>query len=395
MKIFHHYHHKFYSSIHRDFWNFELSVWLHAIGYSVISIFIPILMLVAGYSIPTVMLYCAMFFLLDVPLNFLARRLIVSLGARLVTILATLSTILFFALFPYLSSGHFLILVILAILAAIYDAFYWVALLYLFMESSGKESEISRNNGIFNSIRSLGWVIGPVVGAGILFFTTPSVLLTFSILFLTLSIIPLLTLHHVKDKPSSKKISYKEFFKELPEKKNFLSWFLYSVHLGANDIIWPIFIFTLFGTLKSIALVAIIISISKIVLAYMSGIASSKNREKLMIIGVVSILFLWILRLIYVSNIFYYLSILFIGFFTVLIEVPLDSSIFERARLKDQSLTASTFRNAIIMFPQGIMFAVLALLVGVFKVSFLSAIVSLALLLLANQFGLYFNRKNT
>lgn len=387
MKIFHHYHHrKVHSKTHPDFWNFEISVWLHMIGYSVVSIFIPILMLTYGYSLEMVMVYYAMYFLFDVPLNFLANKLTIYLGARIVVILATLSVILYFVLFPHLMSKSFSILVVLAVLAAIYDTFYWVAHLYLFMESSGKTDEISKNNGILNGIRSFGGMLGPAIGAGILLFTTESALLFVSIFFLTLSIIPLLFLRHVKDKPNPKQVSPKEFFKELPEKKNFLSWFFYSLHFAANEIIWPIFIFTLFGTLKSIALVAVVISVSKILLSYMTGILDSKHREKLMFIGITVILCIWILRLIYPNDVFYYLSILFMGFFAVLFEVPVDSSIFERARLKDQTLAAATFRNAIIMFPEGILFFILAIFLGVFKLSFISTIISLILLLLVNQF---------
>jgi MFS family permease len=394
MKIYHHYHHsKFYSLIHSDFWRFELSVWFHTIGYSLVSIFIPIFMLTAGYSLVLVLAYMAMFFLMDVPLNFLAEWLIVRAGARLVIIVGILSAIFYFILFPLLSGRSFFVLFILAILAALYDTFYWVAHYYLFVESSGKIQEISKDNGILNSVKSFAGVLGPAIGAGILLFAGEPVLLAFSILFLLLSILPLLRLRHAKDKPKFGKIPYKEFFRELPEKKNFISWFLYSVHLGANEIIWPIFIFTLFGTLRSIALVAVVISASKIILSYVSGIANSRKREKLMLVGVVSILIIWILRLIYSSNVFYYLSILFIGFFTVLIEIPLDSSVFERAKLKNHSLTASTFRNTIIMLPQGLLFLVLVLLTGVFKVSFLSAIVSLILLLLVSQFIFYFTKK--
>jgi len=362
------------------------------IGYSVISVFIPILMLTAGYSLEMVMVYYAIFFIIDIPLNFLARGLVRRIGARLVIILATFAVIIYFALFPYLAGGQFLILIVLALLAAIYDTFYWVGHLYVFIESSEKLEEVSRNNGILNGIKSFGGMLGPAIGAGVLIFTTQSALLSVSIIFLTLSLVPLLSLKHIKDKPLSDSLSFKEFFKEFPEKKNFLSWFFYSIPMGANETIWPVFIFVLFGTLKSIALVALIVSVSKIVFSYTSGIASVRNREKLMFVGITCTLFIWILRLLYANPFFYYLSILLIGFFTVLIEVPLDSSIYERARLKDQSLNASTFRNIAGMLPQGILFVILALLVGVFKISFFSAIASLVLLLLVSQGLLYLNK---
>ncbi|HYD91476.1 MAG TPA: hypothetical protein VEA37_08320, partial [Flavobacterium sp.] len=250
-----------------------------------------------------------------------------------------------------------------------------------------------KNNGILNGVRSFGSMLGPAIGAGILVFENSRALLFVSILFLTLSIVPLLAIQRIKRKVSTPSISFKTFFEEVPERKNFISWFLYSIHLAANEVIWPIFIFSFFGTLGSIALVAVIISVSKILLAYISGSASVKNREHLIVAGIASLLAIWIARLVYPSPVFYYLSILLVGFFTILIEVPLDNSIFERARLKNQSLNASTMRNAIIMFPQGVLFAILALFIGVFKISFVAAIASLAVLLVVNHALLYFYKK--
>jgi MFS family permease len=395
MKLFNHHHNrKLYSFIHSDLWNFELSVWLHMIGWSVTSIFIPILMLSAGYSLTMVMVYYAIFNLVDTPLNFFAAKLTKDFGAKIVIVAGTLLAILFFWFLNRLNiHSGFSGLVVLAFLAALYDTFYWVAHFYLFIESSGEGKSISRNTGILNGIESLAGMLGPAIGAGILLFTHTSVLLTVSIIFLVLSILPLLRLRHPKNKPEGKKISFKEFFKELPEKKNFLSWFLYSMHLGVENIIWPIFIFTLFGTLKSIALVAVIISVSKILLSYISGIVNIEKREKLMGVGILATLLIWILRLKYPHPVFYYLSILLVGLFSVMIEVPLDSNVFERARLKDRGLATSTYFNVTVMFSQGILFTLLALFLAVFKISFFLAIASLLLLLLVNQFILYFKKE--
>ncbi len=389
MKIFHHYHHhKLHAITPRDLRHFEFSVWLHMIGYSVINIFIPVLMLMAGYSVQAVLVYLAVYYLLDTPLNYAARSLIIRFGAKTVTVIGTASTILYFLIFPGISGNNFVILGVLAALAAIYDSFYWVAHIYMFIEASGRGEDVSRNNGLISSIRSFGGMLGPAVGAGILLFAGDSALLWVSIFFLGVSLLPLAFLD-IRDRPKNQEISHRKFFQEIPERKNFLSWFLYSIHWGVDGWIWPVFIFTYFGTLRSIALLAVIMSISKIVLSYTSGLANSKNRDRLIMIGTAFTLFIWIARVAYPNPVFYYLSILLMGFFAVLIEVPLDSNVFERARLRGASLDSSTLRNAIIMFPQGIMFAVLALLVGVFKISFASAIGSLALLLLVN--GLVFS----
>lgn len=395
MKLFNSYHNsRIHSIINSDLWNFELSTWLHMIGWSVISIFIPILMLVAGYSLTAVLVYEAIFYLIDVPLNFVASYLTKTIGARAVVIIATVIVAAYFITFRFISFGGWGILIALALLAALYDTFYWVAHLYLFMESSGSKKEISRNNGIITGIRSFGGMLGPAIGAAILLFGNEFSLIAVSILFFVLSIIPLLWLRHIKDIPQQD-VSIKEFFKEPPEKRDFLSWFLYSIHLGVEGVMWPLFIFTLFGTLKSIALIAVIMSVSKIILSLISGVVPSGRRNRIILLGILATLAVWIIRIVYPSTVFYYVSILIIGVLTVLIEVPLDSNIFERARMKNQTLASSTYRNAIIMLPQGILFLGLALLVGVFKVSFGIAIASLVVLLITNQLIVYFTSNTT
>jgi len=184
MKLFNSYHYnKSHSNISSDLWNFELSTWLHMIGWSVISIFVPILMLVAGYSLTAVLVYEAIFYLIDVPLNFVAGRLIKMIGARAMVIIATIIVAVYFVTFRFISFGGWSILIALAVLAALYDTFYWVAHLYLFMESSGSKKEISRNNGMLTGIRSFGGMLGPAIGSAILLFGNEMTLIVVSILF--------------------------------------------------------------------------------------------------------------------------------------------------------------------------------------------------------------------
>lgn len=213
-----------------------------------------------------------------------------------------------------------------------------------------------------------------------------------SIAIFALSILPLLKLKHIKDKPPSKPVSLKEFFSELRERRDYLSLLLYSINSTAEGILWPIFIFTILGTLQSVSLIAVIVSASAIIFTYFTGAIAKKKQGKLIIIGSIAIVIIWALRLIFPSYLMYYVTIFAFGFFAIMVSIPLESNIVERARTKD-SLLAATIRNASTMLPQIFIFAALVLVVGVFKVSFIIAIISLFALIFINRFFLVLMRK--
>ncbi|KKQ35397.1 MAG: hypothetical protein US50_C0016G0027 [Candidatus Nomurabacteria bacterium GW2011_GWB1_37_5] len=164
MRQFHHYYgNKIYAAIHSDFWLYEFSVWLHTVARSLIAIFIPILLLQLGYSVTEALIFYGIYHLIDVPLNFLARRLVVAWGARTVIIIATLAIIGYFSVFYFLTPNAWTILLILALLNAIYDSFYWVSHMYLFIESSGQSSQAGRKTGIMHSVRAFAGMLGPAI----------------------------------------------------------------------------------------------------------------------------------------------------------------------------------------------------------------------------------------
>jgi MFS family permease len=376
----HYYHNKVYQAIHSDFWRLELSIWLQTLAWSMITLFVPILMLRYGYSLEAVIIYEVLFYGIDTPLNFLARKLVLSWGAKAVTIIGIVCAIAFAVCFHYLSLGNWMIFGGLAILQALFDTFYWVGHFYLFIESSGKPEKAGRSTGIVNAVRIFGGMLGPALGAALLLTLGQNALLIIAAFIFVLSLIPLFSLKHLRNKPAST-ISLKEFMSEPREKWNYLLFALYSIHDTAEGVIWPIFIFVVLGTLNSIALLAIVVSLSTIILSYVTGIITRKSAPLLISAGSICAAAIWILRLIIPSPALYYGSVLVIGFFAILISVPIESSIVERGRIKD-ALWASTLRNAE-MFTGFLLFAILLPLIAIFKISFLAAALSLFILIFA------------
>jgi MFS family permease len=379
-------HHHLYRAIHSDFWRLELSIWLQTLAFSLVGIFVPILMLRYGYSLEAVLAFNALFYGIDVPLNFLARRCVLAWGGRAVTAIGIACGAVSFAIFHNLAHGGWPILIVFAVLQALFDAFYWVGHFYLFIESSGKPEMAGRSTGIVNGVRILGGMLGPALGAIIIVLHGQNLLFYASTAIFLVAIVPLFALKHAHDKPA-RAMPLREFLRESRERRDYLSFSLYSIHATADGVIWTIFIFMTLGTLNSVALLAVVVSISTIILSYVTGTITRRNAGSLILAGSLCAALIWILRLVIPNPIFYYASVLFVGYFAILMSVPIESRIVERGRTKD-ALWAATLRNTSSMIAPFFLFLILLPLIAVFKVSFISAALALfALIFVTRSIG--------
>jgi len=385
----HHAHHiRAYSRMARsDFWLFELSVWFHALALSLVSIFIPILLYKTGFSISEIILYYFLFNLFDVPLNFAASALTRHIGARAVAIIGTFAAILFIiSLLNLHTSGAYVCnLVIMAIFAALYDTMYWVAHLYLFIQSDTDIDHTSKNTGVFYAVRQTAITIGPIIGAAILLFFNEQILLFMVIIFFLISIVPLSVMHHPSNKPA-KKLLLHDFFEHLGVRRTYLSKMFYNFHNEVETTLFPLFIFTLFGTIQSVAAIPLIASLAAIIIALSLGTVPHEHRRRTIITGAILIAITWVGRIFLLHSVFLYASVLLVGVFSYLVLVPLDSDIFENARKNGDPLSASMYRNVVDMSANTVLYGTLLLVTNVFPASMAIAVTGLTVLILANIF---------
>lgn len=362
---------------------FELSVWLHAFSRALISVFFPILLLNLGFSLSEVIIYYFLYNIIDIPLNFLARWLIKKIGARLVIIISSFLSVSFFLALYGLTAGDWMLLVITAILAALYDAFYWVAHIYLFINCSKNDDNISKDTSALAIVRGLGSIMAPALGAGILIFLSSRSLIVTSTIILIISIVPLLSIKNLRDKPKVKK--EKRFLKNKNILQDYISVGLFGIHESVEGVIWPVFIYILFKNIESVAILPMIVAISSMIFTYFIGKTPKEKRSTTIVMGGFLIALTWILRLVLDNTLFYYLSVFMVGFFAVLVNIPLDSDIYEKGE-KIDALSASTYRNAFSMGGKAVLYLVLMILLNIFNTSFLTAVACLLFLVLLNYF---------
>ena len=390
MHLFHHYHRNDIGKlIHSPFWLFEVSIWLHVLARSVIAVFIPVMLLINGVSLTNIMVYYTMFMIIDIPLNFWARKLTRWLGARWVIIIGTVGLILYFSLFYTLNFTPFT-LFLMAFLAAWYDAHFYVGHIYLFIESGARHKKnAGSKTSIFYIVKQFASLISPLVGAAVLIVAGQQNLILLSIVLFLISLIPLFAMDHIHDIPLEKSKSVKSFFKGWQEKRDYLSWALFALHGSAEGVFWPLFIYTTFKSIESVAYLPVIISLTAMLFTFFAGRIKQTDRSIFIGVGALLIAVTWILRLNFADDIFYYFTVFLVGLFTVMISVPLDTDLFERAK-KVGSLDTAFYKNTISMTAKLFLYGSMIVVLNIFQVTFITAVIALFCLMVVNY---YFAKK--
>jgi len=355
-RLFHFYNNYVRRLFDTDLHLFELSVWIQTFAQSLISVFIPIILWRLGLSIRQIITFYLIFNVFDVPLNLLARHLIVKYGARIVTILSIIANVLYLTILFNLHNSWTQI-VVLALMLAIYDSFYWVANVYIFVQSAHGSEKIRNDVGALNIIRSIGGLLAPAIGALILLATDQRTLIFVSTILMFASLIPLFRMRHLKFKPEKAPSSFKEFFAQPIERFNYFFQCLSALHSEAENVIWPFFVFFLFGNIRPVAIIAVVISFAGLIVTYITGKYSvRKNIYQLVAAGGLILAFLWTLRLVNPANSWIlYVTVFLIALTTILVDIPLDVAAFERGRMTD-ILNAATYMNLFRMATRGVLY---------------------------------------
>jgi MFS family permease len=367
---FYHRHHLHRLAGHPNFRFFELAIWLHSLAQSLVWVFVPIILLQIGYSVRDILIYYLIFNIIDVPLNFVVAWLMRWIGARKVLIMGIVAVIAFFSLFNVLPPGNWPLLLALALLAAVYDTFFWISHIYIFTEINREKGlDLGKTTGALEAVRKLANIVGPIAGAFLLIVFGRSSLLVSSIILNVLSIFVFFKMRHINDIPIEPEFSFRKFFSGPKEGRDFFSLAFWGVHSEVDSVLWPIFIFIVFSSVGSVAAVPVIVSLTTAMLSYIAGKLTKKHAFKMIAVGSLLIGATWVLRLVFGNATLYYVTVFMMGFLSLLVIIPIDRSIVESG-LEKGSLAAATYRNAVGMFARLVLYAILLLLLEVFKFSF-------------------------
>ncbi len=368
---------------------FELGVWLHSFGLALISVFIPIILFQLGLTLPEIIAFYALFYILNVPINFIARKVIEQRGARFAVIFSSFALVLYFFILFNLHN-NWLMIILLAVSVATYDAFYWVGHLYIFTKSIHHTGKLRGDVGMLKAVRILGCLVAPIVGAYILIYAQQKTLIFVAALLVMGSLIPLFRMRHLVFKPEEPTLGFMEFFKGPREKINYAFTALAALRTEVSDVIWPFFIFFIYGSLKTVAYIPMLIALSGLFLTLIAGKFSLKrNIYKMIAWGGLMVAIVWVMRLaLYTNETFAILSVLLIALLGIFVDVPSEVAIFTRAN-ETNPLAAMTYLNAVRMFARGTLYLILLVVVSLSANFFIASFyIIVALMLLQFILGL-------
>ncbi len=380
-------------SRNKNFWILEIFSSLQYLAMSIPSIFIPIFLLSIGFQLEDIILYYAILHFFDFILNFLSKKSLENFGSKFSYIVSTISVILFYLSYLFMDDKNWFNLILMAFFIAVSDSFYYVAFYYGIIDNSKIENSKS-NNIIINILSTIATTIGPLLGAAIVFLTEDkNHLLLVAIAILFISLIPLFYYrpkHQIKKTP----LRFSEFFKDRRNRKNFLSLGFYKITEIAEYILFPVFIYLAYKSLDSVALVSVIAVFSTLFFTYLSGNIEKEKREKVVILGALSLIFIWLGR-IFIDNEFYlYLSVALSGVFALFVRMPVETNIFKHGKEVNQLLTAF-YKNTVSMGFKMLFFILIYILIKFLDLKSIFWLMPafLALIIVTNL--LYLKRKNS
>lgn len=295
---------------------------------SLIGVFIPIYFLTLGYSVSQVIIYFIYYYILCCLFSFLSIYVAKYLGL-VQSLIARFPFLLIYLVLLYSLKFSFWSLVFIGIFSALQNMLYWIPLHILF--TNNVEKNVGSEIGKLFAFPQIIGMLGPLIGGTVAMIFGFKVLIAIVIFITSISVIPLLGQKPIKVSFSFKMAKGIRLFRKY--KEIFWAEIFYNISDEVEAIIWPIFVFLVLDNTMSLGAISTILGFSSILFTLFMGNASDKhNKKKIMKIGSILLAIVWTLRYFFDNELMFYVITLLVGFFTILVSVPLHSVIYSAAK---------------------------------------------------------------
>jgi len=316
-----------------------VSVFLKTLAQSLITVFIPVYLVILGFTIFDVSLYYLIYFMIFAAVMPFAMLLHSRFGIKKTLALGTFILIFYYYLLGSLESGssYYLIAVVFGISSAVYYSAFHVE--FAKFTKKGKEaSEFS----VLMIVAILAGVLGPLMGS--LIITEISFIFLFKLVavILFISIIPLF---YTKDFTIPfEKYSIKGIV-ESDTKEKAIGYWIAGILVIVSLYFWPLFIYLTLNNVVSLGIIVSFTSLLTVLIIAYIGRLTDKDKKSVLKVGVILHAPSWLFRIFLLSPV----GIFFINFYgsitSCMIDIPFNKMVYSRAKKSKNILNYFLFRE--------------------------------------------------
>jgi len=327
-----HNHHNFLHFFHnRELNELYISIAIKSFALSLVGIFIPIYLVQAGYSLPTVFLFFTVLALVHALSSFHSAKLAAKFGFK--------HNILFSIPFLIAALGGLYILdfspwifYIIAVLFGVSNSLFWIGYHVDFAKFSDKKNR-GKEAGITRAATFLFHAAGPVIGGVILTFVGFKILFIASAGLLFLSATPLF---YSKDIHIPAKISLKGVFR-IAKIRDVMAFVGFGFDRAVGYTAWPLFIFFFilgenYTSLGAVASVTLIFSTFFVIII---GKFSDIRRRLVLRVGAIFNSVVWFVKGFVQTTLHVFIVDGFYGVAQTTMTIPFDALSYDKANKND------------------------------------------------------------
>ncbi len=354
----------------RGLYPLYLNQFIRGIAFSFVGIFIPIYLLNLGYSLDSILIYFLLYHVITfvfTPITLLWSRRI---GYKPFIILSMPLVLIFLFLLQSLESINISIYLI-AVLGGIENAFYFMPLHAFFTRLSENQKRGTQFSN-YAAIGIIAGLLGPLIGGAIAVFFGFKYLFYIAMIFILISIFPLINLINVK--PNTK-LTFKGIFNLTKKHKRFfIATIADDIKGEIEGIVWPIFIFISLRNIISVGWVSSLASLGTIVFTLFIGRHyDRKNKYLFLRLGGLLYGILWLARIYFDEPLFLFAASLVAGFFALMIAIPFNAIFYDKAAENNDPDEFIIFRETPKFIGRVFVWSLMIILVNEFVVAFVLA----------------------
>lgn len=266
------------------FRNLNVSVFLHFLARQVYSIFVPVVMLQNGYSLPIVLLFLVLSSLVTIFSSYNGQKYMTQRNVIYFNYFAVASEIALLVLLIF-SGFSALVFTGIFLFEGFYYAFYYLSYWSITTYYTSKE-ETGNNLGNLTISVALASIIGPLLGAYILE-GSKYLLSGFAASLLFLSLIPLFKISNLKvEQKASGKVNFGEI------KNQIFNYIIMSSFEVVIFVLWGIYAFINDFGLLNIGLIVSSVSVARIILSQIikDRLSNDDFRKKVMAVSALGLM---------------------------------------------------------------------------------------------------------